>query len=255
MIYTIENKKINVTSKNETIALPAELKEKIQQNFETMKRNGANIWNGEVLCVSECNIQENEVQIICKKSDYAHYLYGERIGIPQKYECKNLSAGCLLETIDGHYIVGELDDTTSYPTMLQVTGGGIDKKDIIDGTIRVEQTIRREALEELNLDLNNQQIVLNNRLSYLYVSEENEPPGVEIFSKARIKMTAREMEAYFNNYYQYLKQNHLEVEFKRLHFFKKGDIEEGLKKLDNPRRNYLLPLLKMDWQREQAYER
>ena len=46
MIYKIENKKIKITLK----------KEKIEENFENMKKAGANIWNGEVLCVSECNI-------------------------------------------------------------------------------------------------------------------------------------------------------------------------------------------------------
>ena len=79
-------------------------------------------------------INDNDVKIICKKSDYAHYLYGERIGCPKEYECKNLSAGCLLETIDGYYIVGELDEDSSYPIMLQVTGGGIDKDDISEVT-------------------------------------------------------------------------------------------------------------------------
>ena len=127
MIYKIENKKIQVMLKNEIIELPIKLKNKINENFENMKKTGANIWNGEVLCVSEFNIEDDKVEIICKKSDYAHYLYGERMGCPKGYECKNLSAGCLLETIDGYYIVGELDDNTSYPTMLQVTGGGIDK--------------------------------------------------------------------------------------------------------------------------------
>ena len=153
MIYKIENKKVQVILKNENIELPIRLKDKINENFENMKKQGANIWNGEVLCVSEFNIEDDKVEIICKKSDYAHYLYGERIGCPNEYECKNLSAGCLLETIDGYYIVGELDDNTSYPTMLQVTGGGIDKKDIIEENIEIEQTIIREAREELNIDL------------------------------------------------------------------------------------------------------
>ena len=107
MLYKIENKKMQTILKNETIELPIKLKEKINETFENMKQTGANIWNGEVLCVSECNIEEDKVEIICKKSNYAHYLYGEKNGCPKQYECKNLSAGCLIETIDGYYIVGE----------------------------------------------------------------------------------------------------------------------------------------------------
>lgn len=246
MIYKIENKKVQVILKNENIELPIKLKDKINENFENMKKQGANIWNGEVLCVSEFNIEDDKVKIICKKSDYAHYLYGERIGCPNEYECKNLSAGCLLETIDGYYIVGELDDNTSYPTMLQVTGGGIDKKDIIGENIEIEQTIIREAREELNIDLKDKKSILYNKISYMYVSENNEQPGVQLFSKAKIKMTVKEIQNYFNNYYKYLKENNLEVEFKKLHFFKKENAVKELKELKNPKRNYLIPLLKID---------
>lgn len=243
MIYNIENKALQVILKDEFVQLPNELRKEINKNFEKIKSTGANVWNGEVLCVQECNAEEDRVEIVCKKSDYAHYLYGERCGCPKEYECKNLSAGCLIETIDGYFIVGELDETTSYPTMLQVTGGGIDKADFVDGKINVEQTIIREAKEELNIDLNDTDNVLYNKISYIYVSEEDEQPGVQLFSKAKIKMTANEMKNYFEKYYKYLNENNLEIEFKTLYFIKKEQIEENLKKMLNPKRNYLLPLL------------
>ncbi len=246
MLHKIENKKVKIALKDENIELPTKLKEQINENFEKMKKTGANIWNGEVLCVSECNIEEDEVEIICKKSDYAHYLYGERVGCPSQYECKNISAGCLLETIDGYYIVGELDEKTSYPTMLQVTGGGIDKKDILDGNIDVENTIKREAMEELEINLNDKENILYNGISYLYISGDNEQPGVQLFAKAKIRMTTKEMKEYFEEYYKYLKENNLEIEFGKLHFLKKENALEELEKLNNPRRNYLVPLLQMD---------
>lgn len=246
MLYKIENKKIQVILKNEIIELPSKLKEKINKNFENMKKTGANIWNGEVICVSKCNIEDDEVEIICKKSNYAHYLYGERIGCPKGYECKNLSAGCLLETIDGYYIVGELDDNTSYPAMLQVTGGGIDKKDIVGENIEIEQTILREAREELNVDLSDEKNILYNKISYMYVTEDNEQSGVQLFSKAKTKMTAKEIRKYFESYYKYLKENNLEIEFGKLHFLKKEKAIEELKKLNNPKRNYLVPLLQIN---------
>ena len=245
MIYKIKNKELKVILKDENIQLPQKLKEAINKNFTNMKAAGANIWNGEVLCVSEWNIND-KVEIICKKSDYAHYLYGERIGCEGKYECKNLSAGCLLETSDGYYIVGELDNNTSYPTMLQVTGGGIDRKDITGEKINIEQTITREAEEELNINLNNKEEVVYNEISYIYISDKNEQPGVEIFSKAKTKMTSKEMKNKFENYYKYLKENNLEIEFKTIHFLKKENAVEELEKLNNPRRNYLVPLLQID---------
>lgn len=246
MIYKIENKKVQIILKNEFIELPIKLKENINKNFEDMKKAGANIWNGKVLCVSECNVENDRVEIICKKSNYAHYLYGERIGLPKEYECKNLSAGCFLETIDGYYIIGELADNTSYPTMLQVTGGGVDKKDIFNEKIDIKQTIIRETIEELQIDLNDKENIIYNTISYLYDSEDNEQPGVQLFSKAKTTMAVEEMKNHFENYYQYLKENDLEIEFKEIHFLKKESAIEELKALNNPKRNYLIPLLQMD---------
>lgn len=41
MIYEIENKKMKITLKDEIIELPIKLKEKINENFENMKKTGA----------------------------------------------------------------------------------------------------------------------------------------------------------------------------------------------------------------------
>lgn len=130
--------------------------------------------------------------------------------------------------------------------MLQVTGGGIDQKDIFGENIDVEKTIKREAMEELKINLNDEESILYNRMSYLYVSEDNEQPGVQLLSKAKSKMTVEEMKKYFEEYYEYLKENNLEVEFKKLHFLEKDNAVEELNKLSNPRRNYLIPLLQID---------
>ena len=86
--------------------------------------------------------------------------------------------------------------------MLQVTGGEIDQKDIFGENIDVEKTIKREAMEELKINLNDKESILYNRMSYLYVSEDNEQPGVQLFSKAKSKMTVEEMKKYFEEYYK-----------------------------------------------------
>lgn len=255
MLYNIKGKNVNIIVKDEQVQLPENLRKKILENFENMKKSGSNIWNGALLCVSDVDIGSTTVKLICKKSDYAHYLYGEHIGCPTEYECRNLSAGCFLETKDGYYVVGELDDTTSYPNMLQTTGGGIDKKDISDGIINVEQTIIREALEELNINLNDGNTVLYNKLNYLFVSGENEQPGVQVFSKAQIKMTSREMEEYFQEYNNYLRANQLEVEFKKLHFLKRENAILELEKLNKPYRNYIKPLIIADSRNRDDIER
>ena len=246
MIYLIKNKGLKIIYKDSIIELPSDLQEKINKNFKSIKNSGANVWNGEVSCVTSYSIEDDYIEIICKKSDYAHYLYEEKVGCEKKYQCRNLSGGCLIETIDGYYIIGELDNSTSYPNMLQVPGGNIYKTDIINGKIDIIKTIIRETKEELNIDLNDEKIILNNKVSYLYISEPELQPGCQIFTKTNIKMTAEELKNHFENYNTYLKENNLEIEFKKLHFLKKENAIEELKKLNKPVRCYLEPLFQID---------
>lgn len=130
MLYNIERKKVNIIVKNKKSELPENIKEKMLENFKSMKQKGFNIWNGEIFCVSSMNIRESEINLVCKMSDYTHYLYEQKVGYTKEYKCIELSAGCLIETIDGYYVIGEQDETTSHPNMLQAVGGGVDKKDI-----------------------------------------------------------------------------------------------------------------------------
>ena len=254
MIKNIENKTLNIIVKDEKIQLPKEIKEKIQNHWESIKSKGTNIWNGEVICVADIKESKETVEIICKKSDYAHYIYGERIGLKKEYECKNLSGGVLLETKDNYYFIGELDESTSYPHMLQTSGGNIDKVDIKEGKVDIRKTIFREVKEELNIDIMDKKITNECKLKYMYISEEEEQPGVQIFAKVKLNMTKEELEEYFSNYLAYLRTNNLEIEFGKIHFLKVHTSIKELEKFKNPKRNYYKPLIEED-SKEQDIDR
>ena len=208
MIINLENRKVNVKFEDKRVQLPQD---------------------GQVICVTDIIITEDTIELICNKSDYAHYLYGERIGLPTKYSCRNLSAGCLLETSDGCFVVGELDKLTSYPGMLQLPGGNIDNK---------------EVKEEINIDMNNQNQVKEYNITNIYINDEDEQAGVEIFTLAKLNMTSEEMRQYYRDYYKYLIDNGLEVELGTIHFIRKERCAEILENMNNPKRKYLIPLLK-----------
>lgn len=246
MIKNIENKKLTITYKDERVVLPKELREKIDKHWEEYVNKNPNLWNGDVTRVSEYSEVNNEIKILCQKTDYAHYLYEERNGLPNEYASVNISAGCLLETNDGYYLIGELDEKMSYPHMLQVSGGNVDKNDMENGVVDIMKTISREVMEEVNIDLNNSDQVSNLVLKYIYNSEIGEQPKVQIFAKAKLKMTAKQMNEYYDKYFNYLKENNLELEFGKIHLINKNDVVEILNNMNNPKRDYLLPLIKTD---------
>ncbi len=243
MFLNIENKKLEVKYSDEYIKLPKEIQSKIGSNWNEIIEENPTLWNGDIACVKSVKIEDNNIEILCQKSTYSHYLYQERVGLSKEYECRNISAGSLLETSDDYFVVCELDMNTSYPTVLQVPGGNIDKKDINDGHIDCLKTLIRETKEEVNIDLNDKKKVKEYKINGFYNADEGIQPGVQIFAKAKLNMNRDELEKHFEQYYRYLKSNNGEIEIKKLHFLTKSNCIEELEKLGNPKRSYLKGLL------------
>ena len=248
MIKNIKGLNIKIKIEDKQIELPKELKIKIEEFWKQCKFENSNLWNGELMYVDEYKTEGNSIVINCKKSNYAHYLYDERIGLSKKYACNSLVAGCLLETSDNYYIVGELASDTSFPHCMQISGGNADKNDIKDGKIDIFNTIIRECKEELNIDLEDKKIIEYFQLKYMTFPNESVHTYI-IFAKGKLNMTRVQMQEYYEQYLKYLKENKLEVEFERIHFIKKDRVQEELKNFKNPKRNYLVSLLEIDSKR------
>lgn len=245
MIKNIEGTTIKVKIEDKQFELPEEIRRKIEEFWNQCKSENPNLWNGELMCVGECKMEDNQILITCRKSNYAHYLYDERIVLPKKYACSSLVAGCLLETSDNYYIVGELADNTSFPHCMQISGGSADVDDIKDGRIDIFNTIIRECQEELNISLQNKEQVEHFKIKYICLPSEAVHTYI-LFAKGKLNMTKAQMQEYYEQYLKYLKENNLEVEFGRIHFIKKGKTTEELEKFKNPKRNYLKSLLEID---------
>lgn len=109
MIKNIDGTTIKVMIEDEQVELPKEIRRKIEEFWNQCKSENPNLWNGELMCVGECKRECDQVVITCKKSNYAHYLYDERIGLLKEYACSSIVAGCLLETSDNYYLVNLLE--------------------------------------------------------------------------------------------------------------------------------------------------
>ena len=245
MLINIENVQIRAELSSEKFELPLKFKQEIEKFWDKASKENTNLWNGEQICVSEFKRSEEKIMITCKKSDYAHYLYDERIGLPIQYACSSLVAGCLLETSDGYYIVGELANNTSYPHCLQISGGSCDDNDIMNGKINIFNTIQREVQEELNINLQDINQVEQCKIKYINLPSEKAHTYI-LFAKGILKMNMREMEEHYKTYLKYLQDNNGEVEFDKIHFIRKGNVEDELRKFNNPKREYLEKLLVKD---------
>ncbi len=222
------------------INLPIELKENIKEFWNNAIKEKPNLYNGQDYVVETVNETQDRIEMLVVKSNYAHYLYDERIGIQEnKYRCCSPWGGILLLTKDNYFVIGEMNKTTSIPQCLQIPGGGIDIADIKDGIININLNIKRELKEEINMDLDN----IDYKLKYIeYPSNTRNAYG--FIALAKINQSKEELEKHFEEYKEYLINNKLELEFNRLVFLNKENAVEKLDRMSNPKRPYLRELIK-----------
>lgn len=234
------NKAVILKYEDREIDLPIEIKENIKKFWNNAIKENPNLYNGQDYVVETVNETKDKIEMLVVKSNYAHYLYDERIGIKEnKYRCCSPWGGVLLQTKDNYFVVGEMNETTSMPFCLQLSGGGIDKKDIKNGQINISANINREVKEELNINIEN----IDYKLEFIeYPDETRNAYG--FIALAKLNQSKEELEKHFNEYKEYLIENKLELEFNRLVFLNKENALEELDNMNNPKRPYLRDLIK-----------
>lgn len=245
MIIKID-KKIEILYDKTSIKLPEKLQEDINKFWKKIEINEPNLWDGEFICVERIEETKDRIILICKKTKYSHYLYDERIGIEDsRHWCSCLWGGILLKTKDGYCVIGESSENTSLPFCMQISGGGSESADRINGKINIHNTIKRELEEELNLKLEDTSEILNYEMKYLEIPKGRRH-AYGIIAVGNLNMTKKQMKHYYQNYMEELKKNGEEIEFRDLKFIKISNAIEGINKFNNPKREYIKELLEIE---------
>ena len=227
MLKNIAGTTIKIKFKDEMIELPKNAKKQINIFWKQSKESNPSLFNGELICVSEYKESNDLIEITCKRTSYAHHLYDERVGLPKEYGCHNLVVGCLLETSDNYYVIGEMTSNTSVPNYLQIPGGNVDNTDIKEGRVDILNALIRECREEVNINLQDKNMVDSFGIKYISLPNEKSNAYL-IIAKGNLKKTKNEMLEYYKEYLKYLKDNNLEVEFSNIHFINKNKALEEL---------------------------
>lgn len=222
------------------IKLPNKLKENIEIFWKSAIKENLNLYNGQDYVVETVIETNKNIEMVVVKSNYAHYLYDERVGIQEEiYRCCSPWGGILLLTKDDYFVIGEMNNKTSIPYCLQISGGGIEASDIDNGIINIDLNIKRELKEELNLNLDD----IDYKIEFIeYPSKRRNAYGFLAIGK--INKVKEELKQHFEEYKEYLIRNDLEVEFNKLIFLKKEKALQELDELPNYKRPYLRYLIK-----------
>lgn len=232
-------KSINLEYTGQNMNLPKDLNDKIEDFWSKAIIETPTLYNGEDYSVENVTEKENEIIMKVSKTNYAHYLYDERIGIDdKKYRCICPWSGILLITNDNYWVFGQASEKTSFPNGFQISGGGIDKKDIYNSKIDLTQNLKRELAEEMNLNLDE----IKYEFKYIeYPDEKRNAYG--FIAVGQLNMSKKELQKHFIQYCKYLENNNLEIEFNNLIYLKKGNAVKELDTYTNPKRDYLRELI------------
>lgn len=240
------SKPVNIIVEKEKAELPQNLEKQIKLFWKDVIKQNPNFWDGDAICVQNFEEFQDKIVLTCRKTNYSHYLYDERIGIKdKKYWGSCLWGGILLRTKDNYYVLGEMAEDTSTPLCIETPGGGVDKADIEQQRVNIIKTIQRELKEELNLELDNMKQITKYRIKYLEIPEEKRH-AYGVLAVGDLEMTKLQMEEHYNTYLKYLQNNKSEIEFKSVQFFSFENAYEVLKNMKNPKRNYIFEVLKKE---------
>ena len=232
-------KLINLEYTGQYINLPKSLNDKIENFWNKAIIKTPTLYNGEYYAVEDVTETDNQIIMKVAKTNYAHYLYDERIGIDnEKCRCISPWSGILILTNDNYWVFGQASEKTSFPNGFQISGGGIDKKDIIGANIDLVKNLKRELKEELNLNLD------EIKYEFRYIEYPNKKRNAYGFiAIGKLNMSKDELYNHFEQYKKYLIQNNLEVEFNNLIFLSKRNAVKELDTYTNPKREYLRELI------------
>lgn len=153
------------------VDLPTPIQSDISSYWEEAKVAIPDMTNGVIYHVSKFTFPtatKPTYTFELQETKYEHFVYSRhKLSEDSPYYCRTLFASSIIITADDHFVFGDLGEKSFRPGYLQSVGGSLD---LADGTGRefdLEQTIKREVLEEIGIDLRDPSLTRTLEPAYL----------------------------------------------------------------------------------------
>jgi 8-oxo-dGTP pyrophosphatase MutT (NUDIX family) len=145
MNKTIDSK---ILSRN---SISGEDRFKIERFWKEQLSLNPRLYNGTVFGVDNIRRENGKILLDLFRSDFAHYLYTQKIGDLGDNNLVNIYCSLVVSTNDDFIVLGKMNKHTAFPGLIQFCGGGIGEADVFEGSVDFEKCIKREISEELYL--------------------------------------------------------------------------------------------------------
>ena len=129
-----------------------ERREDIRRHFADRRRARPALWNGRVLLLHRYTIGDSVLRGACFETDYASFLAWRDWNFPDS-RVFNIFGSAALRSADGAYLVGEMASSTAGAGQIYFPCGTPDPKNIGDGKLDLDDSVRCELLEETGIEM------------------------------------------------------------------------------------------------------
>lgn len=204
---------------NSKVVLPEDIRKSIEENWNNLMESGKEYTNDEIFTVSDIMFNDDTLEFIMKKTNFAHYMYTLKNNWEGEYICRSVAGSALMVTSDDFYVLCKMANYTSLGGKVKFIGGAISENDVYKDEIIPKKCVKREVLEEVGLDLNDKEKV--NKTEHVYFITRKNLSFINTFFKVYLNMSSNELLLLFKEYDEYLKKNNLERELHSIVFVKK----------------------------------
>jgi 8-oxo-dGTP pyrophosphatase MutT (NUDIX family) len=126
-------------------------RDEIDAHFAALRRQKPALWNGRVLLMHRFALGGDTLRGAYLETDYASFLAWRDWGFPDRamWNCFGMAA---VRARDGAFLLGVMGAHTANAGQTSFASGTADPDDVVDGTVDLAGSVRRELAEETGLD-------------------------------------------------------------------------------------------------------
>lgn len=227
----------------DALQLPQRIAHRVDAFWRQASAMEPHLFRGRIYSVR--TVQRIGTQVLCARlapTDYAHYLYSLRLGLPEPYACRVFYAAGILHTADDQLVFGEMAPHTAHAGHLQCVAGALDASDLSEGSFDLDRSLGREVLEEIGVGLDDARHVLG--VERRFLKEGGFGQAIALLYVIELRCSHDTLMRHYRRFVQALPEGQA-AEFRELCAVPRDlhAVQRFLERDLRPRADYLAPLL------------
>jgi len=146
----------------EPLSMPSGLRDQVPATWARLSAVNPKIWDGRILGVSGIGggpppVDNGVLSGEAREYAYSAFLTWRELGTPE-IGIRNLFGSAVVISSDKSLLLGKMADWTGNAGLIYPAAGSLEPRDVVDGRVRVLDSLTRELNEEMGLEASEAQV-------------------------------------------------------------------------------------------------